>query len=117
MRSWVAQPPQGKPASSAASSAPRSTPVWPPEMIFFRDTSVNRLDAVFLDGLRPARRDSRRGNALRAAAVVDDDLLAERLLQRGLYGARDRIGAAAGREGDYEPDRALGIAVGGVGRR
>src|SRR5688572_2146684 len=27
------QPPQGKSASSAASSAPRSTPVWPPETI------------------------------------------------------------------------------------
>ena len=51
-------------------------------------------------------------NALCAAAVVDQDLLAELRAQCGLHDPRHQIGAAAGREGHDQPDRFVGISLG-----
>ncbi len=44
-----------------------------------------------------------------AAAVVDDDLLAEALIEPLAEDARDRVGASARRERRDEPDRARGM--------
>jgi hypothetical protein len=53
--------------------------------------------------------------AVAAGAVLDDDALAEQLAQRLLEQARGEVGAAAGRVGDDQRDRAGGPA--GLGPR
>ena len=60
---------------------------------------------------RGCRDDFRGDVAPRAGAVVDDDLLAELLARRLSDDARKVIGAAAGREGDHEAKRAVGIGL------
>jgi hypothetical protein len=51
------------------------------------------------------------GRPAGAAAVVDDDILPERLAQRLAQDARHGIGGASGREVDDERDGTVGIIL------
>src|SRR5689334_15392388 len=74
------------------------------------DARVDRVSARVSEGNRVAIR-WRLGShfgadvACRTAAVVDDDLLAQRITQPRTEEARERVGAAAGRPGHDPPNR------------
>ena len=75
----------------------------------------DRRDVRHHDGVTVGcgpRQEFRRKLAAGAAAVVDDDLLAERFTEFLRDDAADDVGAAAGRKADHHADRFGGVTLG-----
>src|SRR6202040_3457177 len=109
-RSIEEYPPMGKPAASAASKAPRSTPVWPPEMIRIK---IVLHQSIILSNCWQGGIKSGNGQALFLGGVRDN--VSDRLFSGGKYRLRcPRSAAGKSRDRDRS-DGSTCLSVRGAG--